>query len=92
MFERLPKDFFSEDLIRAHLASEIGTRELRSRMSEAMKELERREPALAESMKGALSTAPSNDVSYGFLSGALYILVLIDRKFSSEDLAGRLWR
>ena len=89
MLEHLPKDFFGEDLIRAHLASEVGRGELRSRMNEAIKELEGKNPALAESIRGALSTAPSKDARYGFLSGVFYILTLLDRKFSSEDL-GRI--
>jgi len=86
MLEHLPKDFFGEDLIQAHLASEVGRGELRSRMNEAMKELKGKNPALAESIRGALNTAPSTVARYAFLSGAFYILTLLDRKFSSEDL------
>ena len=91
MLEHLPEDFFGEDLIRAHLESEVGRGELRDRMNEVMKELQEKNPALAESIRGALSTAPSDDARYGFLSGAFYILALLDRKFSSEDL-GRVLR
>ena len=90
MFEHLPENFFSEDLIRAHLESEVGRGELAARMNEMMKELQRRNPALAESIKAPLSTALSDDARYGFLSGASYILALLERKFSSEDLGGRL--
>ncbi len=90
MFEHLPENFFSKGLIRAHLESEVGRGELRNRMDEAMEELQQKNAALAESIKGALRTAPSDDVRYGFLSGAFYILALLDRKFSSEDLGRTL--
>ncbi len=89
MLEHLPGNFFSEDLIHAHLESEIGRGELRDRMDDLVKELQQRNPALAGSIMGACDTAPSDDARYGFLSGAFYILVLLDRKFSSEHL-GRM--
>ena len=90
MFEHLPDNFFSDALIKAHLQSEVGRGELRDRMNEMMKELQHKNRALAVSMRGALSTAPSDDARYGFLSGAFYILALLDRKFSSEDLGRAL--
>lgn len=90
MLEHLPDNFFSEDLILAHLESEVGRGELRSRINEMIRELRARIPALAESIEGALSTAPSNDAKDGFLSGAFYILALLDRKFSSEGLGKTL--
>lgn len=89
MFEHLPENFFSEDLIRAHLQSEVGRGELRGRMEEMMEALRRTNAVLANSIAGAVSTAPSSDAKFGFLSGAFYIIALLDRKFSSEDL-GRL--
>jgi len=91
MLKHLPANFFGEDLIRAHLESEVGRGELRDRMDEAMKELQAKNPALAESIKNALTTAPSDLARYGFLSGAFYILALLDQKLSSEDL-GRVLR
>jgi len=90
MLKYIPENFFSEDLIRAHLESEVGRGELRSTMNVMMKELQREIPFLAESIKGALSTAPSDDARYGFLSGAFYILALLERKFSSESLGRAL--
>ena len=91
MLEHLPENFFSEDLIQAHLQSEVGRGELRGRMEEMMEALQRKNPVLASSIAGAVSTAPSVDAKFGFLSGAFYILALLERKFSSEDL-GRLLR
>lgn len=91
MLEHLPENFFSEDLIQAHLQSEVGRGELRGRMEEMMEALRRTNPVLANSIAGAVSTAPSADAKFGFLSGAFYILALLERKFSSEDL-GRLLR
>lgn len=90
MFEHLPDNLFTADLIQAHLESEVGRGELRDRMNEMMEELQRKNPALTDSITAALSMAPSDEARYGFLSGAFYILVLLDRKFSSEDLARRL--
>lgn len=89
MLEHLPANFFSEDLIQAHLQSEVGRGKLWTRMEEMTEALCRTNPVLANSLVGAVTTAPSVDAKYGFLSGAFYILALIDRKFSSEDL-GRL--
>lgn len=91
MLKHLPANFFGEDLIRAHLESEVGRGELRDRRDEVMKELQAKNPALAESIKSALATAPSDLTRDGFLSGAFYILTLLDRKLSSEDL-GRVLR
>jgi len=86
MFEHLSEDFFSKDLILAHLESAIGRGELAGRLNEMMKELQYKNPALAASIKSALDTAPSDDTRVGFLSGAFYILDLLERKFSSENL------
>ena len=90
MLEHLPDNLFSPDLIRAQLESEVGRGELRDRMNEMMEGLQRNNPALAKSIIAALSTAPSDEARYGFLSGACYILALLDRKFSSEDLGRTL--
>lgn len=65
MLEHLPENFFSEDLIRAHLQSEVGRGELRGRMEEMMEALRRTNPALANSIVGAVSTAPSSDAKFG---------------------------
>jgi len=70
MFEHLSEDFFSKDLILAHLESAIGRGELAGRLNEMMKELQYKNPALATSMKSALDTARSDDTRVGFLSGA----------------------
>ncbi len=64
----------------------MGRGELAERLDEMMKELQHMNPALAASMKSALDTAPSDDTRVGFLSGAFYILDLLERKFSSENL------
>jgi hypothetical protein len=90
MLEHLPKDYFSEDLIEAHLGSEVGRGELSGKMNEAMKELEEKNQALAVSIRGALTTAPSTQARYGFLSGVFYILTLLDRKLGSEGLGRTL--
>ena len=90
MLEHLPDNFFSEDLIRAHLESEVGRGLLVGKMNEMSRELRRKNPALAKSIKAAVSTAPSDEARYGFLSGVFYILALLERKFSSEDLGRRL--
>jgi hypothetical protein len=89
MFEHLSQDFFSKDLILAHLESGVGRGELAGRLNEMMKELRYKNPALAASIKAALGTAPSVDTKIGFLSGAFYILDLLERKLSSENL-GRI--
>jgi hypothetical protein len=86
MLEHLPEKFFSEDLIHAHLQSEVGRGKLKSRTEEMMKALQRTNPALANSIAAAVSTAPSGDAKDGFLSGAFYILSLLDQKFSAENL------
>ena len=89
MLEHLPANFFSEDLIQAHIRSEIGTGEFRRWLVEMMEALRRTNPVLAASISGAVSAAPSPDTKFGFLSGAFYILSLLEQKISSEDL-GRL--
>jgi hypothetical protein len=86
MLEHLPEKFFSEDLIQAHLQSEVGRGELKKGTGEMMKALQRTNPALASSIAAAISTAPSVDKKVGFLDGAFYILSLLDRKFSAENL------
>ena len=86
MLEHLPENFFSEDLIQAHIQSKIGTEEFRRWLVEMMEALRRTNPVLAASISGAVSTASSPDTKIGFLSGAFYILSLLDQKISSEDL------
>lgn len=89
MFEHLSEDFFSKDLILAHLESGVGRGELAGRLNGMMRELQYKNPTLAVSIEAALGTAPSEDIKIGFLSGAFYILDLLERKFSSENL-GRI--
>lgn len=92
MFEHLSENFFSRDLILAHLESAVGRGELRDRLNEIMKELQQKNLILAESIGSAVATAPSDDVRIDFLSGAFYILTLLDRKLSGENLGKRLGR
>lgn len=79
-------------MILAHLESAVGREELRDRLNEMMKELQQKNLILAESIGSAVATAPSDDVRIGFLSGAFYILTLLDRKLSGENLGKRLGR
>lgn len=65
MFEHVPRDLFVEDLIAAHLASEVGRGELTRKMKDMFQEIERKGPALAEPMRAALAMAPSDEVRDG---------------------------
>ena len=90
MLNHLPENFFSEALIQAHLQSEVGPGELRRRMGKMIEALRRTNPHLADSLNGAANAWPEPESKIGFLSGAFYILSLLEQKFSSEDLGRRL--